>query len=160
MDRKKQVLALIGWLAASFVAAGVGARFLPGEWYAALVKPAWTPPDWVFGPVWTVLYASMAVAAWRVWRAWRRAAAHGARGALTAYLVQLALNALWSYLFFGLHRPALAFLELVALWLAIAITLVLFWRIDRLAGALLVPYLAWVTLAGSLNLALWRLNPA
>lgn len=156
MERTKQAIGLGGWLAASFVAAGVGARFLPGEWYAALAKPAWTPPNWVFGPVWSVLYVAMAVAAWRVWRSGAR---EGARGALAVYIVQLVLNALWSYLFFGLHRPALAFADVVALWLAIAATLALFLRIDRLAGALLVPYLAWVTLAASLNLALWRMNP-
>lgn len=156
MTRRRQALGLAGWLAASFAAAGVGALFLPGAWYAALAKPSWTPPDAAFGPVWTVLYVLMAVAAWWVWR---RGGFAGARVPLAVYGVQLVLNALWSYLFFGLHRPALAFAELVALWVAIAVTMVSFWRVERVAGWLLVPYLAWVTLAGSLNLALWRMNP-
>ncbi len=156
MDRKRQALGLIGWLAASFAAAAVGARFLPGAWYAALAKPSWTPPDGVFAPIWTTLYVLMAVAAWRVWR---RAGFAGAPLALAVYALQLALNALWSYLFFGLHRPLLALADVVALWLAIAATLALFWRVERTAGLLLVPYLAWVTVAAALNAALVRLNP-
>jgi tryptophan-rich sensory protein len=99
----------------------------------------------------------MAVAAWRVWR---RGGLAAARSALTLYVVQLVLNALWSYLFFGLHRPAIAFLDIVALWLAIAAVMVVFWREERVAGALLAPYLAWVTIAACLNLELWRMNPS
>lgn len=134
-------------------AAFIGSRFVPGPWYEALVKPAWTPPNAVFGPVWTVLYALMALAAWKIWIAVRRIDA-----ALIVYGIQLVLNVLWSYLFFGLHRIDWALMDIIALWLAILATLFLFRRRDRLAGLLLVPYLLWVTYAAALNLAIWRLN--
>ena len=152
----KNALGLVGWLAVSFAAATVGSRFRPGEWYASLVKPAWNPPNAVFAPVWTLLYAFMGIAAWLVWR---QAGFRGAGAALGLFLVQLALNALWSYLFFGIHRPDLAFFEIVVLWLAILATLVLFWRVTAPSGILLLPYLAWVGFAAFLNFTLWRLNP-
>lgn len=151
----RQTFALIGWLALCFAATGTAAFVSIDGWYAALQKPSWNPPAWVFGPAWTVLYIFMAVAAWLVWRqgGWK------AQGrALGLFLVQWALNALWTPLFFGLHRPGLAFAEIVILWLAIAATLAAFWRINKVAGALLVPYLAWVTFAAALNFAIWRLN--
>ena len=151
----RQALALIGWLALCFAATGTAAFVSIDGWYAALQKPSWNPPAWVFGPAWTVLYISMAVAAWLVWRegGWK------AQGrALGLFLVQWVLNALWTPLFFGLHWPGLAFAEIVILWLAIAATLAAFWRINKVAGALLVPYLAWVTFAAALNFAIWRLN--
>lgn len=152
---RQPVLGLAFWLVLCFGAAAMGARFNPGEWYAALAKPAWTPPDCLFGPVWTVLYTLMAVAAWLVWRRYGFA---GAPVALALFGVQLALNALWSWIFFGLQRPGLAFLELEALWLAIAATTWAFWRLSPTAGWLLVPYLLWVTFAGLLNYAICRLN--
>ena len=151
----RQALALIGWLALCFAATGTAAFVSIDGWYAALQKPSWNPPAWVFGPAWTVLYISMAVAAWLVWRegGWK------AQGrALGLFLVQWVLNALWTPLFFGLQRPGLAIAEIVILWLAIAATLAAFWRINKVAGALLVPYLAWVTFAAALNFAIWRLN--
>lgn len=126
-----------------------------GTWYAALAKPAFNPPDWIFGPVWTVLYLMIAVAGWRVWR-WRERP--GARLALGAWGVQLALNLGWSFLFFGARLIGAALVEIVVLLAAILATAALFWRIDRLAGWLLVPYLAWVGFATVLNAALWRLN--
>lgn len=110
----------------------------------------------MFAPVWTVLYVSMGVAAWLTWR---RAGFSGAPTALVLFVFQLGLNALWSYLFFGLHRPDLALVDIVVLWIVILIVAVLFWRGDRLAGALMAPYLAWVGFASCLNFALWRLNP-
>lgn len=140
-------------LALVVAAALFGSQFMPGAWYAGLAKPAWTPPDWLFGPAWTTLYLLMALAAWKVWIAVRRIDA-----ALLLYLVQLVLNALWSWLFFGLQRPDLALANIVVLWLLILATLVLFWRRDRLAGVLMLPYLAWVGFATALNLAIWRLN--
>lgn len=151
----RQVLALIGWLALCFAATGTAAFVSIDGWYAALQKPSWNPPAWVFGPAWTVLYISMAVAAWLVWRegGWK-----AQRRALGLFLVQWVLNALWTPLFFGLHRPGLAFAEIVILWLAIAATLAAFWRVNKVAGVLLVPYLAWVTFAAALNFAIWRLN--
>jgi translocator protein len=151
----RSALALVGWLALSFAAAAVGGFFMPGEWYASLNKPSWNPPSWIFAPVWTVLYIMMAVSAWLVWK---RGGFVGRRVALAWYLGQLLFNALWSPLFFGLRHPALAFLDIGVLWLALLVTVVLFWKARPLAGALLVPYLAWVTFASALNLVLWQLN--
>jgi tryptophan-rich sensory protein len=121
-----------------------------------LVQPALTPPGWVFGPVWTLLYIMMGVAAWLVWRRYGLA---GAFWPLGLFILQLGLNALWSYLFFGLKNPGLAFLDIVALWLAILATLIAFWHYYPPAGQLLLPYLLWVTFAVYLNLQFWRLNP-
>lgn len=154
-SRARLLLGLAGWLALCFSAAGLGGLFMPGEWYAQLRKPSWNPPAWIFGPVWTALYTMMAVAAWLVWR---RGGFAVQRVSLGVFLLQLLLNALWSPLFFGLHNPALAFAEIVLLWLAIISTLLVFWKARRGAGLLLVPYLAWVTLAAVLNFTLWRLN--
>ncbi len=128
---------------------------MPGEWYASLRKPSWNPPGWIFGPVWTALYAMMAVAAWLVWR---RGGFAAQRRPLGWFLAQLALNAAWTPLFFGLHWPGVAFAEIVLLWLAIVATLAAFRRVSRTATLLLVPYLLWVTFATVLNFTLWRLN--
>lgn len=143
------------WLLLCFAVSALGAFFMPGEWYAALAKPPWNPPSWIFGPVWTVLYAMMAVAAWLVWQ--RGGWAVQGRP-LKLFLVQLGLNGLWSPIFFGLHEPGVAFAEIILLWLAILVTLVSFWRVHRSAAWLLVPYLAWVSFAAVLNGTLWRLN--
>lgn len=153
------VAALIVWSAVCFVAAAVGAAasVRAASFYAELVRPDWAPPAAVFGPVWALLYASMAIAAWLVWN---RRGAQLARMALSVFVLQLILNALWSWLFFGWHQGALAFADIVLLWLSIAATLVLFWRIVPLAGLLLVPYLAWVTFASALNYEVWQLNPS
>lgn len=148
-------LALAGWIGLCFAAAAPGGWFMPGEWYATLKKPAWNPPGWIFGPVWSALYTMMAVAAWRVWQLGGWA---GQRRPLLLFLAQLALNALWTPLFFGWHRAGLAFAEIVLLWLAIAATLIRFSRVSRSAAWLLVPYLAWVSFAAVLNFTLWRLN--
>jgi len=150
------VLGLVISLVLCLGAGWLGSQFQPGEWYSRLAKPSWTPPNWLFGPVWSALYVAMAVAAWLVWR---QAGLRGAAAPLAVFVVQLVLNAAWSWLFFGLHRPDLAFAEIALLWLAILATLVLFWRRNALAGTLILPYLAWVTYAASLNLGLWRLNP-
>jgi benzodiazapine receptor len=123
--------------------------------YATLVQPQWAPPATVFAPVWTVLYVLMAIAAFRVWR--RQVFAQGP--ALYLFAVQLILNAVWSWLFFRLHDGAIAFVDIVLLWIAVVTTLVLFWRVDRIAGVLFVPYLLWVSFALCLNLSVWRLNP-
>jgi tryptophan-rich sensory protein len=137
------VSALGGWVTSTSV----------GSWYQGLAKPAFNPPDWVFGPVWSVLYLMIAVAGWR---AWRRGVV--ARPALLAYAVQLALNLSWSFVFFGARLIGPALLVIAALLVAIVVNAMLFWRLDRLAGALLVPYAAWVAFAAVLNFALWRLN--
>ncbi len=155
MSRGKTIVGLFGWLLLCFAAAAVGSLFMPGEWYAALNKPAWNPPGWIFGPVWTALYAMMAVAAWLVWQ---RGGLAGQRRPLGLFLAQLALNALWTPLFFGLRQPGVAFAEILLLWLAILATLLAFRPVSRTAAWLLVPYLAWVSFAAVLNGTLWRLN--
>ncbi|MBX3460047.1 MAG: tryptophan-rich sensory protein [Planctomycetes bacterium] len=148
----KSVLGLAGWVLLSFGASASGAFFSPGEWYAALDKPSFNPPGWVFGPVWTALYLMMGVSAWLVWRrgnAWR---------ALALWLVQLALNAAWTPFFFGLHWMGVALCIIIAMWLAILATILAFRRHARAAALLLVPYLLWVSFATVLNAALWHLN--
>ncbi len=158
MTRSRQFAGLLAWLAITFVAAAIGAAASidAASFYAGLNRPPWAPPGSWFGPVWTVLYCLMGVSAWLVWKArgWS-----GAQGALTMYLLQLALNALWSVLFFNWHEGALAFVDIVVLWLLILATLGAFWRVTRLAGALLVPYLLWVSFAMALSLAVWQFNP-
>lgn len=124
-------------------------------WYPTLVKPVFNPPNWLFGPVWTVLYLMMAVAGWRVWRC---GGSPIQRRAMLAYAIQLLLNLIWSILFFGLRLIGFAFVEIIALLTAIVVTALLFWRVDRPAGLLFVPYAAWVAFATVLNGAIWRLN--
>lgn len=141
-------------LLAGAVGGGVTASSVE-TWYPGLTKPAWNPPNAVFGPVWTLLYLMMAVAAWLVWRRRDRSAI---KTALALFGLQLALNVAWSLIFFGLQRPGVALFEIVLLWLAIAATLGAFTRVSRTAGYLLVPYLAWVSFAAALNFAIWRLN--
>lgn len=153
-----QGLGLVAWLLASFATAAVGAlaSVNAAGFYGQLVQPSWAPPAWLFGPAWSVLFVLMAVAAWLVWR---EHGFRGARPALTLYVVQLVLNALWSWLFFAWQLGAVAFAEIVLLWTLIAATIVLFWRLNRAAAILLLPYLAWVSFASALNFTLWRLNP-
>ena len=153
---RRLALGLVGWLVVCFLPASLGAAFfMPGEWYVALKKPAWNPPPWIFGPVWTALYTMMAVAAWLVWK---RGGFAARRGPLALFLTQLVLNAAWTPLFFGLHQPGFACAEIVSLWMAIAATLAAFWPLNRVSAWLLAPYLAWVSFAAALNFALWRLN--
>ena len=140
-------LFILAVVAVSVLGGLATAAAIPG-WYATLAKPSWTPPNWVFGPAWSTLYVLMAVAAWLVWRRRRRVEV---RGALLAWWVQLALNLLWTMLFFGLRQPVWGLIEIVALWIAIAITIALFHRVRPLAALLLVPYIAWVSFAISLN---------
>lgn len=156
---KMQLLGLIGWLVACFVASGIGAlaSARAGIFYSQLSQPSWAPPAWLFAPVWSVLYILMAVAAWLVWR---KHGFRGARAALWLFIIQLAANALWTWLFFGLHSGASSLAEIVILWLLIAATIFAFWRLHRLAALLLLPYLAWVSFATVLTLSLWRMNPA
>jgi benzodiazapine receptor len=149
------IIGAVGWLVLTFGAAALGARFLPDEWYRQLNKPTWNPPNSIFAPVWTVLYLLMAVAAWLVWR---RYGINGALLPLTLFVVQLLLNAAWTWLFFGLHRIRDALIDIIVLWLVILTTLIAFWRLEPLAGILLVPYLAWVSFATVLTLTIWRLN--
>ena len=149
-------LAWLGWMLLSFAAAVPGALSPPGAWYESLAKPSWTPPGWVFPVVWTTLYAAMGTAAWMVWRNGRRGGR--SRGPLAIFLLQLALNAAWSPVFFGAHRMLAALCVIVALLLAILWTLLAFRKVSAAAAWLLVPYLAWVSLATVLNFQIWRLN--
>jgi tryptophan-rich sensory protein len=154
----RQAVLLLGFIAICFAAAGLGAAATAtsvGGWYQTLAKPSWNPPDWLFGPVWSVLYFLMAVAAWLVWR---RGGWSASRSALTWFGIQLALNVLWSVVFFGLQQPGFAFAEIIALWLAILATMVAFRGKSVAATILMVPYLAWSTFAAVLNFELWRMN--
>ena len=156
--RPTAVLGLATWLLISFAAAGLGgiASANAGAFYRELARPAWAPPAAVFGPVWSALYVLMGVAAWLVWR---ERGIGGARAALGLFLLQLATNALWSWLFFVWRQGALAFAEVVLLWVLIVATVVAFWRVRPLAGALLLPYLLWVSYASALTYAVWQRNP-
>ncbi|MFN3722343.1 MAG: tryptophan-rich sensory protein TspO [Paracoccaceae bacterium] len=145
------------YIAACGAAAATGAMFMPGDWYKALDKPWWTPKDWMFPVAWTILYISIAVAAMRVAMV---AGSDGRSGqALAFWTVQIALNTLWTPVFFGLRRIRAGLIVLCLLWIAVAATLVSFWPIDPLAGWLFVPYLLWVTIAGALNASVWMRNP-
>lgn len=155
MSPARSAIGLVAALVLSFSAAYVGAQFPPGEWYEALSKPVWNPPNWLFGPVWGILYLLIAIGAWLVWR--ERGLA-GAAIPLGLFVVQLVLNAAWSWIFFGRRDLGLALAEIVVLWVAILGTIVPFWRVRPISGMLLVPYLLWVTFASVLNLTLWRLN--
>lgn len=145
-------------LAVCLAAGGLGSLATSAKiptWYATLAKPAWNPPNWVFGPVWTTLYVLMAIAAFLVWQ---RRGHPAARRGLQWFAAQLALNTLWSFLFFGLESPGLAMLEIVALWAAIAVTIAHFRQVSMPAAWMLAPYLGWVSFASGLNFAIWRLN--
>ena len=160
-SRLRDALGLAGFVALSFAVAGAGGAITAtsvGSWYPTLAKPAFNPPDWVFGPVWTLLYAMIAVAGWRVWRlrGWTR---NGALDpALLAWALQLGLNLCWSFVFFGAQMIGAALIEITVLLAAIGVTARLFWRVERAAAWLLAPYAAWVAFATLLNAALWRLN--
>jgi len=140
----------VGLISGLFTARGIR------EWYAGIVKPSFTPPDALFGPVWTLLYFMMGAALYLVWRRWDGSPA--VRAALIVFAAQLLLNGLWSFIFFGLRNPLGGFAEIVVLWAAILLTIALFWKVSRPAGLLLVPYALWVTFASVLNWSLWRLN--
>jgi translocator protein len=170
LSAQRQAFGVVLFGAATFAAAALGGSATGAavqQWYPTLNKPSWNPPSWVFGPVWTALYISMAIAAFLVWR---RASIHAGgesaplfpRAARLAFIltaVQLILNGFWSVIFFGMRQPGWAFAEIIALWLAIAACTAAYWRWSRVAAALMLPYLAWVTFASVLNFAIWQLNP-
>ncbi len=149
------LIGLGGFAIVVILAAASGAVFKPDDWYRSIRKPGWTPRDWVFPTVWTPLYVMIWISGWLVWR---EAGIAGAALPLFVYVLQLALNAGWSAIFFGLRRPGLAFAEVTVLWAALALNIVLFWPISTLAALLLVPYLVWVTIAAVLNFQVWRMN--
>jgi tryptophan-rich sensory protein len=151
-------MALAIFLALSFATAFIGSLFTSASvdgWYRTINKPSWTPPSWIFGPVWTLLYFTMAIAAWLVWR--RRGNAN-VTVALALFAIQLVLNAAWSGFFFGWQNPEFAFVDIVLLWSAILATMIAFGRITAVSGWLFAPYMIWVTFAAALNLAIWRMN--
>ncbi|HXK11251.1 MAG TPA: TspO/MBR family protein [Vicinamibacteria bacterium] len=155
VSRTRDVLGLTAFVVLCFgvsVLGGMAARLGVAEWYPALKKPSWTPPHWVFGPVWTFIYPMVAVAGWLAWREGR------ARLGPLVYLLQLALNAAWPWFFFAQRRPDRALVCIAALCVFVVATIAAFWRLSRRAALLLVPYLAWVAFAAALNLALWRMN--
>ena len=155
MGTVKTLLGFALWILAALAAGALGSLFTPGEWYAAMSKPSWTPPNEIFAPVWTVMYILMGIAAGMVWR---RAGFSSASIGIVLFIGQLILNVLWSYLFFGLHRPGWAFLEISVLWGVVLATLVAFRGVRPAAGYLLLPYLLWISFALVLNFALWRMN--
>jgi len=155
---KKYTLVFIFFLFVTFLAAFIGNFFTAPNiqnWYAVLEKPSFSPPNWLFGPVWTILYFLMAVSAFLIWQ---ERESPQRKKALTLYFVQLALNTLWSIIFFGWHNLGLAFVEIIFLWFFIFLTLTTFYRIKKLSGILFIPYLIWVSFASILNLAIWQLN--
>ena len=149
----RSLLALTGLIFVTFCASLAGMFSPPGDWYASLANPSWNPPPWIFGPVWTALYLTMAIAAWLVWKrvGWQRP--------LWLYFTQLVLNAAWTPVFFGVHELGWALVEIIALWVAILFAVVAFVRVSKAAGWMLVPYLRWVSFAAFLNFTLWRMNP-
>ena len=154
------VLGFMSFFVAVAAAAAPGVKCRPGEWYAHLDKPPWTPPDWLFGPVWTLLYFMIAVAGWLAWDAGRGDGVTAREDVLplAVFLLQLVLNGLWSFLFFGMQRPGYAFADIVLLFVAILATIVLFFPLHPVAGWLLVPYLLWVAFAAGLNYSVWQRN--
>jgi benzodiazapine receptor len=154
-DRKRSIGALVIFLVISFIPALLGLMFTPDAWYEGLVKPTLNPPNWIFGPVWTCLYTIMGISAWIVWLQRQTVPV---QAAFVLFGIQLLLNGFWTYIFFGLKNPGLAFAEILMLWVAIACTLAAFWQKSRCAGLLLIPYLSWVSFAVYLNFELWRLN--
>jgi tryptophan-rich sensory protein len=155
---KKHISALIFFLLVTFLAAFIGNFFtMPSiqDWYASLSKPSFNPPNWLFGPAWTILYFLMAVSAFLVWQ---KRENPRAKKALTFYFIQLALNSLWSIIFFGWQNLGLAFVEIIFLWLFILLTLINFYKIVRVAGILFIPYILWVSFASLLNFSIWQLN--
>jgi tryptophan-rich sensory protein len=159
MDRNRQWIGLAGFIALCLLTGALGGWVTSQsviEWYPTLNKPAWNPPAWIFAPVWTTLYVMMAVAAWLVWKEASRGS--GVRLALVLFFVQLALNCLWSLLFFGARSPGWALVDIFALLAALAATTWVFFNQSRLAGALMLPYLAWVSFATVLNFTIWQLN--
>jgi len=158
LTTKQKYLGLAAWLVTSFVASAIGAAatIRASEYYQQLVQPGWAPPAAVFGPVWTVLYALMGIAAWLVWQSggFKRQ-----RVALGLFFAQLAVNALWSWLFFAWNQGAIAFADILLLIILVLATLRTFWRVRPLAGVLLLPYLMWISFAAALNYSIWHLNP-
>lgn len=154
-EQLKNLLGLAFWVVVTFSVAALASQFEPSEWYTNISKPAWTPPGWLFGPVWSILYLSMSVCAWLVWRQRHKTAVSWP---LAFYLAQLAINGMWSWLFFGRQWIGLALIDLLALVILVVITVAMFLRVRKTAGLMLIPYLLWISFAAALNLQIWRMN--
>lgn len=158
MLHNKRFLNILGLGVSILITFGVAAfasLFKPGEWYLTLTKPTWTPPGWIFGPVWGILYLSMSVSVWLIWK---QRKTQIVKIPLTLYIVQLTLNGLWSWLFFGQQLIGIALIDILLLAAIIAVTIVFFRKISKTAGLLLMPYLLWVCFATALNFEIWRIN--
>ncbi len=158
MNTRTQILGLVFFLVLCLIAGWLGSIATTpeiGGWCKSLNKPTWNPPAYVFGPVWTTLYILMALAAWLVWK---KKGFGGAKLELGLFGIQLLLNVAWSWIFFHFHQPGWAFVELVVLWVTIVTTTLMFFRVSKVAGGLMLPYLGWVTFASVLNFTIWQLN--
>jgi len=158
MTERTRWIGLVVFIVVCIGAGGLGSIATTPEiegWYKTIAKPSWNPPGWIFGPVWTTLYIMMAIAVWLVWK---HAGFKAAKLPLVLFGVQLLLNIAWSWIFFGMHQPGWAFAEIIVLWLAITATTILFFKKSKIAGGLMVPYLAWVSFASVLNFTIWRMN--
>lgn len=151
----KKYLPVVIWIVISFLPALVGSYFKPGDWYQELTKPEWTPPGWLFGPVWSILYLSMGIAASIVWNSKR---SHRIDIPITVFIIQLVINALWSWIFFGKHTLLYSVIDITLLLIFIIITIFLFYKVNKKAGLILIPYLLWVSFATVLNFNIYLLN--
>lgn len=149
----QDTLALIAFLTAVIVAAATGVGYKPGAWYAALAKPSWTPPGWLFGPVWLVMYTVVAVAGWLVWKV------DGPGAALALWSIGLVFNAAWSWIMFKQRQIGWALVDMIAMWISVALFIAVAWPVSPTAASLFIPYLAWVSFALALNATIWRMNP-
>lgn len=162
ISRAADVAAFVASMGVCLLAGIIGSYFTTpniATWYATLQKPFFTPPAWVFAPVWTTLFILMGISLWLVWREWSATEIREARLAFKLFFVQLSLNVLWSILFFGFRSPLAGLIEIIVLWIAILATIVVFFRISRIAGLLLIPYIAWVTVASALTFGVLVMNP-
>ncbi len=158
LSRARQIIGIVIAILVCFSAAGLGGMATTAglkDWYPALEKPAWNPPDWIFGPVWTVLYLMMAISVWMIWR---QVGFERGKKPLLIFAVQLVLNTFWSLLFFGMRQPGWAFAEIILLWLAIGLTIALFAKHSKPAAILMMPYWMWVSFAAVLNYTIWSMN--
>ena len=154
-DRSKDLVGLAFWVVLTFSVAALASQFEPDEWYTNIAKPTWTPPGWLFGPVWGILYLSMSVSTWLVWLQRHKTAVSRS---LIFYFAQLAINGIWSWLFFGRQWIGLALIDLIVLVILVAITVVMFLRVRKTAGLMLLPYLLWISFSAALNFQIWRMN--
>jgi len=153
--RLSDLMGLAFWIVLTFSVAAFASQFEPGVWYTTIAKPDWTPPGWLFGPVWGMLYLAMSISAWLIWRQRSQSAVSIPLG---FYMMQLAVNGLWSWIFFGRQWIGLAFIDLITLVILVAMTLAVFLRIRKAAGLMLIPYLIWISFAAALNFQIWRMN--